>query len=142
MSLKKWMIATLTLLLIATLAIPAVFAEDAPIMQSQAQPQVTQPELTEDQTAELKAIYDKMWGLKKDLVNKYSEFGVMDKDQADNMIKQMDEKKSMMDEKGYMPWMRMGRKDGRRSGKMRKGHCFPNETTESTEFVPQSFQGI
>jgi hypothetical protein len=96
---KRWLMPIAVLALALALIVPSAFAE-APA--ASAQP-IEKPQLTSDQTKEIKALYDQIFVLKKQLVEKYQAYGVIDKEKAQKMIDFMAKKKDRLEKSGYMP---------------------------------------
>lgn len=119
-------------LLIAAISIPAAFAaQDSSIAPSPASPGVEkQINLTDAQKDELKRISNQMFELKKQMVQKYLEFGVISKDQADSRLKRIEEMQKKMEEKGFTPGY--GRGFGKH-GKGRKGTKNYNQQPKTTD---------
>ena len=61
-----------------------------------------QVQLTENQKAELADIYRDLFEEKKELIQKYVEFGVIPKEKGDQMIQKFDERFKMMEQNGFM----------------------------------------
>ena len=58
--------------------------------------------LTEEQKAELGKLHEQMYSTKKELVNKYVEYGVFSKEQGNKVLKMMESKHQKLKENGYM----------------------------------------
>jgi hypothetical protein len=61
-----------------------------------------QVQLTEDQRAELADIYRDLLEEKKELVQKYVEFGVIPKEKGDQMMQRFEEHFKMVEQNGFM----------------------------------------
>lgn len=62
-----------------------------------------QIELTEKQVIEVKKLYQKLFETKKELINKYIEYGVLSKEEGDLILTKMEEHFKKMNVKGYIP---------------------------------------
>ncbi len=60
-------------------------------------------ELTDKQKQELDKLYLELLETKKEIVNKYVEFGVLPKEKADKKLKWLDEHYQKIKEHGYIP---------------------------------------
>ncbi|QTN01041.1 DUF2680 domain-containing protein [Sediminibacillus dalangtanensis] len=60
------------------------------------------PELTESQQKELAIMYQDMFDKRKGIISKYVEFGVIEKEKADQIIKHLDEHYQMLEENGFV----------------------------------------
>ena len=80
--------------------------------------------LTEDQKNELNGIQSQINELRKKMIDKYAEFGVITQEQADQAKTRMDERQNKMQENGMLPGPFGGRGGMRRGGcKNRFGAC-------------------
>jgi len=84
-------------MLVVILTVPTAFAE-SPIKATK---DASQPKLTDVQKEEVKVIYDQIWALKKELVEKYTSYGVIDEEKAKKILEHMDERREDMEEKGF-----------------------------------------
>ncbi|GAA0321789.1 hypothetical protein GCM10008967_10370 [Bacillus carboniphilus] len=84
-------------------AIPAQANKMSADNQQQQQPKV---ELTEKQQGELAALYQEINKLKKQVLDKYVEFGSMTKEQADKVKSWIDQHYKRMEENGFKPMER------------------------------------
>ncbi|KUO51329.1 MAG: hypothetical protein APF76_17190 [Desulfitibacter sp. BRH_c19] len=65
-------------------------------------------ELTDAQKGELAALHKDIFGKKKELINKYVEFGIITKEKGDKIISRMEKCYEDLDENGFMPqWHKM-----------------------------------
>ncbi|KPU43739.1 hypothetical protein OXPF_25990 [Oxobacter pfennigii] len=81
----------------------ALAAEEKGLPSSDAPKINQQVKLTDAQKNELKAISEKMYELKKEMIKKYSEFGIITKEQAEKKLKRLEEIQKKIEENGYMP---------------------------------------
>jgi Protein of unknown function (DUF2680) len=58
--------------------------------------------LTDAQKQELDKLHQQLFNSKKELINKYVEYGVFTKEQGDMMLKKMEERYLKLKENGYM----------------------------------------
>jgi hypothetical protein len=103
---KKWFVTLTAALIAAALVMPMVMAQEPPRVQSEA----SAPKLTKKQQKEIQAIYEQMWKLKKQLILKYKDCGVIDQEKAEKIIKHMETKKKMIEKNGYLPIFERGHK--------------------------------
>ena len=96
----------LALMLVVILTVPTALAE-SPIKKTD---DTNQPKLTNAQKEEVKVIYDQIWVLKKQLVEKYKSYGVIDSEKVDKIIKHMAERKEKMEENGFEHFMEKDKK--------------------------------
>ena len=97
---KNWLVAAAVLVCTLTLAVvPTAFAE-APETAGQT---AEKPQLTEEQTQEIKAITDQIYELKKQLIGKYKDFGVIDEEKAGKIMEHMEERQEKLEKDGYVP---------------------------------------
>ncbi|MBM7570692.1 YckD family protein [Aquibacillus albus] len=90
-------IALLTLAFL--IAIPSfAFAEEQEEM-----PQYKDVKLTEEQLKELKVLYEDVINKRKGIINKYVEFGVLTKEDGEQMKKHLDKFFEKMEKDGYIP---------------------------------------
>ncbi|WP_197489755.1 YckD family protein [Rossellomorea aquimaris] len=61
-----------------------------------------QVKLTEEQKSELSKLHDEMLATKKELINKYVEYGVFTKEQGDTMLKMLEKKHEKLKENDFM----------------------------------------
>ena len=87
---------TLVVLLFGFLILPTAYAE-----QNKPAEPAKQVQLTEDQKAELANIYKDILDEKKELIQKYMEFGVISKEKGDQVIKRLEEHFKMMEQNGF-----------------------------------------
>jgi hypothetical protein len=69
--------------------------------QNKSVEQEKQIQLTDSQKAELAEIYKDLLDEKKQLIQKYVEFGMVSKEKGDNMMQRMDEHFKMMEQNGF-----------------------------------------
>lgn len=96
---KKIYAAVLAVVLLATMSIHA-FAAVSTTPSAATGQQIT---LTDAQKAELKKLYEQKFETQKKIIQKYVDFGVITKEQADKRLKKMDEIKKKMEERGFVP---------------------------------------
>lgn len=63
--------------------------------------------LTDSQKSELTAIHKEVFEKKKELVNKYIEFGLISKEKGEKIISKMEKHLENLDEKGLPRWHRV-----------------------------------
>jgi hypothetical protein len=113
---KKALLVAITALLLIAVSLPVAFAKNnadnkqAPNVGFQKD--YLAQKLTDAQKADLYKISQKMLELKKQMIQKYVDFGVITQDQANLMIKKMTDNHSKMKEKGLVPGPGMGRMKG------------------------------
>src|SRR5690554_4940978 len=95
---KKWRIAAVVCMLAMILAVPSVFAETPQVISK-----VNKPKLTSEQTQEIKAIHDQIFELKKQLIEKYKAYDVIDEAKAKKAIDFMTKKQKRLEQNGYVP---------------------------------------
>jgi hypothetical protein len=96
---KRWLIQIAVLIFVLVLAVPSTLAKSpAPAAQP-----IEKPKLTSEQTEEIKAIYDQIFELKKQLIEKYQAYGVINEAKAQKMIDFMAKKKERLEQSGYVP---------------------------------------
>ena len=103
---KNLKMSLLALIMVIILTVPTVLAE-SPIKGTD---DTNQVKLTDAQKKEVKVIYDQIWVLKKQLVEKYKSYGVIDSEKADKIIKHMAERKEKMEENGFEHYMEKDKK--------------------------------
>ena len=69
---------------------------------AEGQQQTPKVKLTEEQKTELSKLHDEMLSTKKELINKYVEYGVFTKEQGDTMLKMLEKKHEKLKENDYM----------------------------------------
>ncbi|MHB1128041.1 MAG: DUF2680 domain-containing protein [Bacillota bacterium] len=117
---KRKVITGLVITLALALVVPFMaFAADAgktepanPSIKSK----LMNAQLTEDQLQQLNAIHDQMLALRKQMIQKYVEFGTISQEDADSIITRMDEMVKLKKEKGFAPGMFPGMKGRHRGG--------------------------
>ncbi|MCZ0703803.1 hypothetical protein J2T56_001986 [Natronobacillus azotifigens] len=67
------------------------------------QPEFKDVELTEQQTRELKIMYEDLFNQRKGIIEKYQEFGVLSKKDADKMKEHIDQFAEKLEADGYIP---------------------------------------
>lgn len=97
-SMKRKLLITITaaLVLIAMTITAASAAQSAPEVPNNV-------ELTEAQKNELKQLSDKMFEAKKQLIEKYADFGIISRKQAEYRLKKIEEKQKRFEENGFIP---------------------------------------
>lgn len=95
---KKPMILSLTSIVVlwGLFTLPAYAEQNKPIEQEK------QIQLTEAQKAELSEIYQDILEEKKELIQKYVEFGVLSKEKGDKMIQKFESHYKMAEKNGFM----------------------------------------
>jgi hypothetical protein len=96
---KNWLVPFAALAIAFLLAVPSVLAETPETTGQTAE----KPQLTKDQTQEIKAIYDQIFELKKQLIEKYKAYGVIDEEKAGKSIEHMEERQEKLEKDGYVP---------------------------------------
>jgi hypothetical protein len=120
--LKRKTIIGIALVLILAIAVPfATAATDDKASGTSQAPAIQGPyTLTDEQKKEVQAIYDKILEANKQLVQKYADFGKITKEQADYMIKRMEEKQKneqkFVIENGFGPGFGPGFRGGHKRG--------------------------
>lgn len=98
---KKWWIAAMAVMLVAAIAVPIAWAQSETLENSPSKTEEKQ--LSESQKKQLANLYSKIAELEKQVVDKYLEFGIIDKDSAQLMKQKIDEIQKFRAEKGYLP---------------------------------------
>lgn len=95
---KKQIIISLTsvALLLGLFTMPTYAEQNNPIEQEK------QIQLTEAQKAELSEIYQDIMEEKKELIQKYVEYGVLSKEKGDKMIQKFETRYKMAEKNGFM----------------------------------------
>ncbi len=95
---KKHIVTSLTTvaLLLGIFNMPAHAEQNKPAEQEQ------KIQLTESQKAELSEIYQDLLEEKKELIQKYVEFGVLPKEKGDQMIQKFEDHYKMAEKNGFM----------------------------------------
>lgn len=95
---KKQIVTSLTTvaLLLGIFITPTYAEQNEPIEQDK------QIQLTESQKAELSEIYQDLMEEKKELIQKYVEFGVLSKEKGEQMIQKFEEHYKMAEKNGFM----------------------------------------
>ncbi|MDR7867547.1 MAG: YckD family protein [Sporomusaceae bacterium] len=114
----KKTIAYVTLVAMVLVVAASLVVSAAPAQNPPPGPQRQAITLTDDQKKELAPLYDKMFETRKEIMQKYVDFGYMTQEQADQRAAWMKERMSQ----GYGPGM-MGKGFGRGHG-MGKGPGF------------------
>lgn|GEM_PF-930670 len=125
---KKWWFAAVAIILVGAIAVPVAWAQTE---DTQAWPKAySSPagtKLTDSQKKALADLYSKIADLKKQIVDKYVEFKVIDKDRAELIKQKIDQIEKKRAEQGYLPGF--GRKKP-------KGDWKPKKNTTSCEKCP------
>lgn len=102
---RKISLTVVAVLLLAAISIPAAFAAQGNVeTPSNAAPKMKQEiNLTDAQKKELKQLSGEMFELKKKMIQKYMEFGIITKEQGELRLKKLDEMKKKMEENGFTP---------------------------------------
>lgn len=102
---KKWQIIALAIILVGSIATSIAWAQQDE--NAQFQPKTsskpTEKQLTESQKKELADLYAKISDLKKQIVDKYVEFGIIDDSRAELIKQKIDKIEKFMAEQGYLP---------------------------------------
>ncbi len=138
---KRKTIIGIALVLILAIAVPfATAATDNNSSGTSQAPAIQGPyTLTDEQKKEVQAIHDKIFEANKQLVQKYADFGKITKEQADYMIKRMEEQqknKQSMIENGFGPGFGGGHKRGFGGGRGCWGApqtTTPSDTTDANK---------
>ena len=95
---KKHIVTSLTTvaLLLGFFNMPTHAEQNKPVEQEK------QIQLTESQKAELSEIYQDLLEEKKELIQKYVEFGVLPKEKGDQMIQKFEDHYKMAEKNGFM----------------------------------------
>lgn len=132
---KKKVIAGLVVALMLALVVPMALAADAGTTQPPTWTHpffnFTQPQLTDDQLNELNTIHDQMMNLRKQMIQKYVDFGAISKEDADALTARIDEMEKWRSENGYAPGFGRGMRGGMRGG-FRGGWRTQAPTTQGT----------
>jgi len=59
--------------------------------------------LTDEQKSELKQLHEKMFEIKKQMIEKYVEYGIITKEQAQKKLEKLEKVKKLKEQNGYMP---------------------------------------
>ncbi|NMH70204.1 YckD family protein (plasmid) [Cytobacillus spongiae] len=94
---KKMMVSVLVVLMISLSFGTFAAAEGEPVTPSD-----QKVELTEEQKAELSKLHEQLFSTKKELVNKYVEYGIFSKEQGNKVLKMMEAKHQKLKENDYM----------------------------------------
>lgn len=136
---KKWWFISILVLLVGVIAVPIAWAQNE---TAQAPFNTSKVELTESQKKELEDLYSKMSELKKQIIDKYVEFGAIDQERADRMKQKIEQMEKFRAEDGYAPGMGVRRSKsgfGRKRGAGFNGQCpFNQQTTQSTQQTSQT----
>ncbi|MCA1053914.1 YckD family protein [Rossellomorea aquimaris] len=92
---KKWIFTLMSICFLSFSMLGSAYAEG-----EQDTPQKVN--LTDTQKQELDKLHKQLFSTKKELINKYVEYGVFSKDQGDRMIKKMEERYQALKQNGYM----------------------------------------
>jgi len=60
-------------------------------------------QLTEQQKSEIAALYKDIFAKRKEIVNKYKEYGVITEEKANKMISRLDKYQEKLEKNGYIP---------------------------------------
>ncbi|SDM47256.1 YckD family protein [Sediminibacillus halophilus] len=85
-----------------TLLVAVLFTGAVSIQAEDQEPTEPMPELTDNQQKELAIMYQDMFDKRKGIISKYVEFGVLEKEKADQIIKHLDEHYQMLEENGFV----------------------------------------
>ncbi|QOR65999.1 DUF2680 domain-containing protein [Cytobacillus suaedae] len=88
-----------------------LFTQPADIIHAEKLEHKTDIQLTADQQEELENLYKEMFETKKQLINKYAEYGVITQDKAEEKIARLGRFQEKLKEHGYAPhWPHHGKK--------------------------------
>jgi hypothetical protein len=113
---KKIIMFIAAAIMTASLSLPVFAEQENSVLRKDKNTEVRKVELTDKQTRELQDIMSKIIDLRKQMVDKYQNYGIISKEQADMIKGKMDERMKMMREKGIAP-SPFGKKGGRFNGK-------------------------
>lgn len=113
---KKVYVTIIFAMLFATLPISKTFAAqvDDNTSVSISSEMINEVKLTDVQKKEIKQLFDKKIELQKQIVQKYVDFGVISKEQANKKLQYMEKKQQYMEKNGYIPKARKGNKHNNR----------------------------
>lgn len=135
---KKWWIMAIAIMLVGAIAVPIAWAQNE---NTQTPSNAAGTQLTESQKKELAQLYSKITELKKQIVDKYLEFGVIDQERAEFMKQRIDQMEKFRAEQGYLPGFGRGKFNGgfgRRRGMGFGGQCpfiqqNPSQPTQTSQ---------
>lgn len=119
----KKTIAVVTLVAMVLVVAASLVASAAPGQNPTPGPQRQAITLTDEQKKELAPLYEKMFETRKEIMQKYVDFGYMTQEQADKRIAWMKDRMSQ----GHYPGMMgkgFGRGHGKGFGQGGRGPCF------------------
>lgn len=91
-------------LLFIAISIPTALAVEDDSFAKAPTPKVTnEVNLTDAQKSELKQLSDKMFEIKKQMVEKYLEYGVITKEQAEKKLEKLEKMKKVREQNGFIP---------------------------------------
>ncbi len=120
MNIKRLIVGLAAVLLIA-LAAPVAFADTT---GTSTDVQTSAKVLTQDQINQVKPLFDKMLALKKELMQKYVDMGVISQSDADARIKAIQDRQNYCSQNGIVPGSGQG--CGRLGGGYANGGCGGN----------------
>jgi uncharacterized protein YktA (UPF0223 family) len=89
----------------------SLFLQNAAIVNAQKTETTPGVKLTVEQKKELESLYEEMFETKKQLINKYAEYGVITKEKAEEKLARLDKFQTKLKEHGYTPhWPHHGKK--------------------------------
>lgn len=132
---KRWWIMAIAIMLVGAIAVPIAWAqnETAPTPSNTAGIQ-----LTESQKKELAELYSKIAELKKQIVDKYLEFGIINQERAEFMKQRIDQMEKFRAQQGYIPGFGRGKFNG--GFGRRRGMGFGGQCHFIQQDLPQSTQ--
>jgi len=140
--LKKWWMMAIAIMLVGAIAVPIAWAQNENTQTpAQTPSNATGTQLSESQKKELADLYSKIAELKKQIVDKYLEFGVIDQERAEAMKQRIDQMEKFRAEQGYLPGFGRGKFNGgfgRRRGMGFGGQCpfiqqNPSQSTQTSQ---------
>ncbi|MGO4886710.1 YckD family protein [Anaerobacillus sp. MEB173] len=96
---KKWCIGLTAAALLCVGMINPAFAEEESIEHQE----VNEVTLTEEQKQELSELHKSLFEQKKEVINKYVEYGVFTKEKGDKIISKFEKHHEKLKESGYIP---------------------------------------
>lgn len=103
---RKYLGTTLACLFLSTMMLSSVYAEKNVEQQNpdqnQQQPKQQEVQLNEQQKAELAKMHKDILEKKKEMINKYVEFGVIPEEKAQMMISHFEKHYEMLEQNGFV----------------------------------------
>jgi len=112
----------MAIMLAVAIGVPIVWAQSENTqLPTKAPSNSTEKQLTEAQKKQLADLYSKIAELKKQIVDKYLEFGIIDKDRAQLIKQKINQIEKFRAEKGYLPGFGDSKSHGGFKSKKSKG---------------------